>query len=137
MAKFRAGNIGLIPYTKLYFLITDGTHDDPIITEIVVGPGGDRPLRANALNRRLRKIGSRHGGIGVVLSAVGALAVLSADTGSDSQATIDFENDTTDIACARRSSETLQLRQVLPTLAWVSVETMDVTRTAASRRNLS
>ncbi|NMM91245.1 hypothetical protein B2J88_44255 [Rhodococcus sp. SRB_17] len=48
-AEFRAGNIGLIPYTKLYFPITDGTHGDPTITEIVVGPGGDRTLRANAL----------------------------------------------------------------------------------------
>lgn len=57
-AEFRAGNIGLIPYTKLYFPITDGTHGDPTITEIVVGPGGDRTLRANALKRLLRKIGS-------------------------------------------------------------------------------
>lgn len=57
-AEFRAGNIGLIPYAKLYFPITDGTHDDPTITEIVIGPGGDRTLRANALRRLLRQIGS-------------------------------------------------------------------------------
>lgn len=57
-AEFRAGNIGLIPYTKLYFPITDGTHDAPTITEIVIGPGGNRTLRANALRRLLRKVGS-------------------------------------------------------------------------------
>ncbi|WP_319617807.1 DUF2971 domain-containing protein [Rhodococcus opacus] len=56
-AEFRAGGIGLIPYIKLYFPITNGTHGDPPIREIVVGPGGDRKLRAEALKRLLRQIG--------------------------------------------------------------------------------
>lgn len=56
--EFRAGGIGLIPYMKLYFPITDGTYDEPAITEIVVGPGGNRELRAKALERLLHKIGS-------------------------------------------------------------------------------
>lgn len=57
-AEFRSGGIGLIPYMKLYFPITTGDHGEPPITEIVVGPGGNRELRRTALERLLRKIGA-------------------------------------------------------------------------------
>lgn len=57
-AEFRAGSIGLIPYMKLYFPLAENTHGEPTITEVVVGPGGNRTLRADALKRLLRQIGS-------------------------------------------------------------------------------
>lgn len=55
-AQFRAGRVGLIPYQKLYFPITKG--GIPAVKEIIVGPGGERGLRKEALERLLEKIGS-------------------------------------------------------------------------------
>lgn len=54
--QFRAGRLGLIPYRPLYFPITKG--GEPSITEIVVGPGGERQLRKAAVEQLLEKIGS-------------------------------------------------------------------------------
>lgn len=55
-AQFRAGRVGLIPHQKLYFPITKG--GIPSVKEIIVGPGGERELRKEALERLLGKIGS-------------------------------------------------------------------------------
>lgn len=53
---FRSGRIGLIPYRKLYFPITKS--GEPSVSRIVVGPGGDRALRIESLERLLEKINS-------------------------------------------------------------------------------
>lgn len=54
--QFRAGRIGLIPYRKLHFPITKS--GEPLVSKIVIGPGGDRGLRIESLERLLEKIGS-------------------------------------------------------------------------------
>ena len=54
---FRAGRIGLVPYVKLHFpIITKSA--GPSIKQIVIGPGGERELREEALERLLAKVGS-------------------------------------------------------------------------------
>lgn len=54
--EFRAGRIGLVPYQKLHFPIASSGVSS--ISEIVVGPGGERELRKESLVRLLAKIGS-------------------------------------------------------------------------------
>ncbi len=53
---FRVGGVGLVPYVKLHFPLT--LEGQPAIREIVVGPGGERELRREALERLLKAIGS-------------------------------------------------------------------------------
>ncbi|WP_230074795.1 hypothetical protein [Rhodococcoides fascians] len=53
---FRAGKLGLVPYVKLFFQLSDD--EGPAISEIVVGPGPEQSLRVDAVKRLLDKIGS-------------------------------------------------------------------------------
>lgn len=53
--EFRPGKLGVIPYVKLFFQLSDDA--GPAISEIVVGPGPEQSLRVDALKRLLDKIG--------------------------------------------------------------------------------
>lgn len=53
--EFRPGKLGVVPYVKLFFQLSNDA--GPAISEIIVGPGPEQSLRVDALKRLLDKIG--------------------------------------------------------------------------------
>lgn len=53
--KFRPGSFGLLPYMELYFPLR--VDDEPIVEEIIIGPGPHRTLRKQAVEMLLHSIG--------------------------------------------------------------------------------